>query len=293
MQRGFDKVYNLVGGYKTWETALGHYSGADPFSSSQIGSDDQIIEKVQSSAIQSAGELIIDACGKQCPGPIMQLKKGIDTLGQGKILEIRATDPGFRKDVGSWCNMTGNRLVSLEEEGGVIRALVQKGSSVQSASRSGGNNKTLVVFSNDFDRALASLVIANGAASTGKKVTMFFTFWGLTLLKTGLRKKVKKDFFGRMFTMMLPKSTKNLALSKMNMSGMGVALMRHIMKKRNVDSLEDMLRAAAASGVEMIACQMSMDVMGVRKEELFDFVRIGGVAAYLEAAEEANLNLFI
>jgi len=292
MQRGYTNVYNLVGGYKTWESATGRYAGTDVFSSTQVGSDDSLTEKAASSA-PAAPDICIDACGRQCPGPIIQLKKGIDSLVQGKILEIKATDPGFRKDVASWCNITGNRLISLDESAGVLSALVQKGTGSQVSTRGGGSGKTLIVFSDDFDRALASFVIANGAASTGKKVTMFFTFWGLNLLKSGKRVRVKKDIFGKMFGMMLPKSSKKLALSKFNMSGMGVAMMRHIMKKHNIDSLEDMLRAAAASGIEMIACQMSMDVMGVKKEELYDFVKIGGVAAYLEAAEDSNLNLFI
>lgn len=294
MQRGYTDVYNLVGGYKTWESATGTYRSDAQHPQTSIGSDDMIVSKAASVDLNAAPDLIVDARGKQCPGPIMQLKKAVDSLGNGKVLEISATDPGFKKDVASWCNMTGNRLVSIDDNAGVLRARVQKGSGPVSHSVSrAGNNKTIVVFSDDFDRALASFVIANGAASTGKKVTMFFTFWGLNLLKSGKRVKVKKDIFGKMFGMMLPAGSKKLALSKFNMSGMGVAMMRHIMKKKNIDSLEQMLRAASESGIEMIACQMSMDVMGVKKEELFDFVKIGGVAAYLEAAEDSNLNLFI
>jgi len=154
-------------------------------------------------------------------------------------------------------------------------------------------NKTIIVFSDDFDKALASFVIANGAVAMGKKVSIFFTFWGLNVIKKHKKPRVKKGIMGIMFGMMLPKSSKKLTLSKMNMFGMGTAMMRAIMKSQNVTSLEDMVKAAMDSGVEMIACQMSMDVMGVKKEELLEGVNIGGVANYLERADSANVNLFI
>lgn len=140
---------------------------------------------------------------------------------------------------------------------------------------------------------MASFVIANGIAATGKKVSMFFTFWGLNVIKKLQKPRVHKDFFGKMFGMMLPSNSKKLSLSKLNMGGLGRGMMRHIMRKKQIDSLEMLIKQACDAGVEMIACTMSMDVMGVAKEELFDTVQLGGVAAYLERAEEANLNLFI
>jgi len=151
----------------------------------------------------------------------------------------------------------------------------------------------MVVFSDDFDKALAAFVIANGALSMGRQVTIFFTFWGLNILKKKKHPKVKKDFMGFMFSKMMAASSKKLALSKMNMGGMGPVMMRMRMKSKRIDSLEEMIESAIKSGIIIIACQMSMDVMGVKKEELFDGVRIGGVATYLEATEKANLNLFI
>ena len=137
------------------------------------------------------------------------------------------------------------------------------------------------------------MILANGAASTGKKVTMFFTFWGLNVIKKTNKPAVKKDFMGKMFSMMMPSDSKKLKLSKMNMLGMGTWMMRKRMEKLGVDSLEKMIQTAIDNGVEMIACQMSMDVMGVKKEELFDNVQIGGVAAFLESAEESNMSLFV
>ena len=142
------------------------------------------------------------------------------------------------------------------------------------------------------DKVLATFVLANGAAATGEKVTIFFTFWGLNAIKKTEKPKVRKDWFGKMFGVMLPSDSMKLKLSKMNMGGMG-RMMRHIMKRKGIDSLESLRRQAIENGVEFIACQMSMDVMGVKKEELLDHVTIGGVATYMGRAEEANVNLFI
>jgi len=122
---------------------------------------------------------------------------------------------------------------------------------------------------------------------------MFFTFWGLNLLKKHTPVRVKKDFMGKMFSRMLPKNSTDLKLSKLNMLGIGPKLMRNRMKSLKIDSLEDMFQAAIENGVELIACQMSMDVMGVKKEELIDGVIVGGVATYLGEAHQSRVNLFI
>ena len=156
-----------------------------------------------------------------------------------------------------------------------------------------GKGKTFILFSDDLDKTLATFVLANGAAATGKKVTIFFTFWGLNAIKKEQKPKVQKDMFGKMFGMMLPSSSRKLSLSKMNMGGIGSKMMRYIMKNKGIESLESLREQAVANGVEFIACQMSMDVMGVKKEELMDNVTIGGVATYMDRAEEANVNLFI
>ena len=149
------------------------------------------------------------------------------------------------------------------------------------------------MFSDDLDKALATFVLANGAAATGHKVSIFFTFWGLNVIKRERKPKVKKDIFGKMFSWMLPKSSQSLHLSKMSMLGIGDRLMRHIMRKKNISSLEDLRDQARTNGVEFIACQMSMDMMGIDKNELIDGVSIGGVATYMQRAEDANVNLFI
>ncbi|MPN21919.1 Sulfur carrier protein DsrE2 [bioreactor metagenome] len=151
----------------------------------------------------------------------------------------------------------------------------------------------MVVFSGDLDKAIASFIIATGAASMGKEVTMFFTFWGLNILKRKDRPKVSKDTMEKMFDVMLPSHTGKLPLSKMNMAGMGPKMIEQIMKKHNVDDLDTLITNAINMGVKVVACSMSMDLMGIKKEEFIDGVELGGVAAYLGATEDSGLNLFI
>lgn len=289
VQNGFKHVRNLSGGYKTWSVATApikeivSHKPEIPESTSYGNSDSQI------------NLLKVDACGLMCPGPVMQLKKNYEALKIGEQLQITATDQAFGKDVTSWCKMTGAELVALENKNGVVAATIRKQEKTASCeiSRNNADNKTLIVFSDDLDKALASFVIANGAASTGKKVTMFFTFWGLNVIKKQHKPTVTKDIFGKMFGWMLPTHSGKLKLSKMNMGGAGSWMMRLIIKRKRIDSLESLIQQAIDNGVEMIACTMSMDVMGVQKEELMDNVTLGGVASYLERAEEANVNLFI
>lgn len=151
----------------------------------------------------------------------------------------------------------------------------------------------MVVFSGDLDKVLASFIIANGAAAMGRPVTMFFTFWGLNALRRPEKQSVKKSFIEKMFGAMMPRGVKKLTLSRMNMAGMGTAMMKKVMADKNVDSLETLMRQAMANGVKLVACTMSMDVMGITKEELIDGVELAGVASYLGDAEESNVNLFI
>jgi peroxiredoxin family protein len=151
----------------------------------------------------------------------------------------------------------------------------------------------MIVFSNDLDRAIASFIIANGAAAMGRKVTMFFTFWGLNILRKPDAAGVKKDFISRMFGGMMPKGSKKLSLSKMNMAGIGPRMIRFLMNKKGIHSLEVLIEQAKSSGIEFVACNMSMDIMGIKKEELIDGVNIGGVATFLGSAEESDMSLFI
>ena len=230
----------------------------------------------------------------QCPGPIMELKKHYDNLLVGDRLTIKVTDQAFGQDLNAWCKVVGAKLLSIENSGGVITASIEKQETRTSCHiGTGSDTKTLIVFSDDLDKALATFVIANGILATGKKISIFFTFWGLSVIKKTGKPKVKKDVISKMFGLMLPSDSRKLGLSKINMGGAGSTMMRYVMKNKNIDSLEKLMRQAIEGGAELIACSMSMDVMGIKKEELVDGVTIGGVASYLERADKSNLNLFI
>lgn len=290
MGHGFNRVKNLSGGYKTYATATA------PIVNTMAPVDTCCTTGVDTRRVDGQVKTVrIDACGLQCPGPVMKIKQAIDLISEGERIEMVATDAGFSRDAQAWCNTTGNRLVYKSEDKGKYTVVIEKGSSDTCTvlAAGGGRAKTLIMFSDDLDKALATFVLANGAATTGQKVSIFFTFWGLNVIKKTAKPKVKKDIFGRMFGMMLPSSSLKLRLSKMSMLGIGDRMMRHIMKNKGIDSLESLRQQAIDSGVEFIACQMSMDVMGVKREELLDDVTVGGVATYMERAEEANVNLFI
>ncbi len=298
LQHGYTTVYNLSGGYKTYscvqqdQRSVGGDIGVECDFFPVIRDDGEI-------RVESEKKVVVDACGLQCPGPIRELKKHYDTLLSGQQLTIKVTDQAFGQDLNAWCNMVGAKLIDMDHSGGVITATVQK-TEPQNISipgkgtpMNGSDTKTLIVFSDDLDKALATFVIANGMLAAGKKVSIFFTFWGLSVIKKQDKPAVKKDVVSRMFGMMLPSHSQKLGLSKINMMGAGSKMMRSVMKNKHIDSLENLMRQAIEGGAELIACSMSMDVMGIRKEELADGVTIGGVATYLERAEQSNINLFI
>ena len=292
LQNGFGEVKNLIGGLKLYKAATAPLPEPEAFSDSGSSS---MCHSSASSVIPSMKAIKVDACGISCPGPIMKLKKSMEELADGERLEIVATDAGFPRDAEAWCQTTGNRFVSVKSGAGKYEVIVEKNTPQSSSSEvcREDKGKTFILFSDDLDKVLATFVLANGAAGTGKKGNIFFTFWGLNAIKRLDKPAVKKDIWGKMFGMMLPSSSLKLRLSKMNMGGMGARMMRYIMNKKNIDSLESLRTQAIQNGVEFIACQMSMDVMGVKREELLDHVTIGGVATYMNRAEQANVNLFI
>ena len=280
------------------------YPGGTKFYRSTHPEEMPEVTVIPSSAPAEKKEVImktvsVNCSGLQCPGPIMKVFETIKEMQDGEMLEVTASDPGFQADIVSWCRRTGNTLVSNEKRGSEYVAVVQKGmGSVPVQPRETKvvdtpEGKTIIVFSGDLDKVLASFIIANGAAAMGRKVTMFFTFWGLTALRKPEKQPVKKTFIENMFGSMLPRGTGRLHLSRMNMGGMGTAMMKKIMNDKNVDSLETLMKKAMDSGIKIIACTMSMDVMGIKQEELIDGVELGGVGTYLGDAEESNVNLFI
>ncbi|MEG1586216.1 MAG: FAD-dependent oxidoreductase [Bacteroidales bacterium] len=289
MQNRFNAVRNLSGGYKTYKAATAKI--CNPQTNKQA--DTQQIAPLP--FMQQIKTMKVDACGLQCPGPIMKMKKSIDQMNIGEQLEMIATDAGFPADAEAWCQTTGHKLITRKSEKGKYSVIIEKADPAKcdTTSEARGKGKTLILFSDDLDKALATFVLANGAAATGEKVTIFFTFWGLNAIKKVKKPAVKKDIFGKMFGMMLPSSSLKLKLSKMNMGGIGAKMMRYLMNSKGIDSLESLRTQALENGVEFIACQMSMDVMGVQREELMDEVCIGGVATYMQRADNANVNLFI
>jgi len=154
--------------------------------------------------------------------------------------------------------------------------------------------KTIIVFSGEFDKVMAAFIIANGAAAMDDEVTMFFTFWGLNALRRNENVPTSgKSLLQKAFSMMMPQGPKHLRLSHMNFAGVGPKLMQKMMREERVMPLQDLIDSAQEQGVKMVACAMSMDIMGLKKEELIDGLEYAGVAAYLGDTDEANVNLFI
>ena len=291
MEHGFKTVKVYPGGTRFYISTHYEQKEATHMVASATVSDSGH-QEVKDVAVVS---MRLDCSGLQCPGPIMKVFETMKGMKDGEIIEVSANDPGFAKDIVSWCRRTGNTLVENARRGNEYVALVKKGTADAPAASGSpkSDGKTIVVFSGDLDKVLASFIIANGAAAMGRPVTMFFTFWGLNALRKGNRQKVSKSFVEAMFGGMMPRGSTKLKLSKMNMAGMGTAMMKMVMRQKNVDSLEELMKKAMQSGIKLVACTMSMDVMGIRKEELIDGVELAGVAAYLGDAEESNVNLFI
>ncbi|EFG27402.1 CoA-disulfide reductase [Fusobacterium periodonticum] len=283
-QKGY-KVKNLAGGIKSREKVI------------LKAKEEENVNKESNSNIGKE-EDYLDLSGLSCPGPLVKIKEKIDKLQENEELKVKVSDPGFYNDIQAWSKVTKNTLLSLDKKDGLTYATLQKGKTSKVIEKNHKNmiiedksNMTMVVFSGDLDKAIAAFIIANGALTMGKKVTMFFTFWGLSILKK--KNLSKKNFIEKMFAMMLPKNSKDLPVSKMNFFGIGAKMIRSVMRKKNIMSLEELIKKAIDSGVNITACTMSMDVMGINKEELIDGINYGGVGQYLGEAEKSNNNLFI
>ena len=206
-QLGFN-VLNLNGGYKTYSHAIEKQSNFDTFENVSISSREEIREILPFNP-EDSNNFTLDACGLQCPGPILKLFNKVKEVEVGDVITVKATDFGFTSDVKSWADRTGNKLISLDSADGVITAKIQK----EADKKDGGDklavtqDKTMVMFSGDLDKAIAGFIIANGAASMGHKVTMFFTFWGLNILRKKDPQKVKKTLIEKMFGFMMPRGS--------------------------------------------------------------------------------------
>jgi len=241
----------------------------------------------------------LDATGLACPGPILRVKEAAENLPEGGILEVAASDAGFKTDFPAFCKANGYQCLSIEGNKGIVtgRMLKEGGLAALPASTSPAsptNGATMVVFSGDLDKAMAAFVIANGAIAMGGKATLFFTFWGINILrKDQAPKGAGKPFMDKMFGWMMPRGANRLPLSKMHMGGMGTAMMKGQMASKNLPNLPDLMETARKSGVRMVACTMSMEAMGILPGELIDGVELGGVAEFLGAASETHTNMFV
>ncbi len=296
-QNGF-KVKNLMGGVQSFRDGIKNETiKREKVAKAPTKAVPQDMENIK----------VVNACGLSCPGPIVAVSKAMDEKQIGETIRAEATDPGFIRDIEAWANNTGNTLVDKYSEGEKHIAILKKGNAPESEglaenrslqcqtqnSLPAKKEKTMIIFSGDLDKAIASFIIATGAAAMGNKVNMFFTFWGLSILRKKNPPSVAKDFMAKMFSAMLPKGSTKLGLSKMNFMGMGSKMIRSVMKKHNIDSLEQLIQNALDAGVQITACQMSMDLMGITKEELIDEVEVGGVAKMLDDNDKSNMNLFI
>ncbi|WP_226000084.1 DsrE/DsrF/DrsH-like family protein [Paenibacillus sp. BJ-4] len=152
---------------------------------------------------------------------------------------------------------------------------------------------TIVLFSGELDKAIAAFIIANGAAAYDQEVTIFFTFWGLNMLRKDELVQTKKGLLEKAFGWMMPRGPQKLALSKMNFAGLGPWMVKHVMKRHNALSLPQLIELAREQGIKLIACTMTMDLLGLQQEELIDGLEYAGVAAYLGEASQGKVNLFI
>lgn len=291
--KGFTNLYNLSGGYSTYKTFKYQLNSAN-FKTKAAAKVDETtgVEKV---VVLGQNVQTVDVSGMQCPGPLLATYKAVQDIAEGQGVKIIATDPGFAKDVEAWTKTNGHTLVSLNLDGNKYIAEIVKGSKPLTAGMNVPNqeNATIVLFSGELDKALAAMIIAQGAAAQGKKVAIFFTFWGLNALRKDVHEPVNKNMIEKMFGVMMPKGAKKLPLSSMNMGGMGKAMIEGIMKEKNVDQLDVMMKNAQDLGVKFIACTMSMDLMGIKQEELLDGIEYGGVGTYISHNENVGTTLFI
>ena len=290
-------VLNLDGGLTVYKNVMKNQNNKKIFKKKE--SDVKMIEN-EENKMKIDNIIKLDTCGLQCPGPILKVKELLLNLNNGEVIEVISTDQGFESDIKSWVKKNKNTLISIKNENKKITAIIKKGNRISNAevlnmkNESKMDKSTMVVFSGDFDKVFASLIIANGSLAMGNEATMFFTFCGLNALrKNNYNTKLKKSVIEKIFCMMMPKGLTKLRLSKMHYFGLGKIMMNFVMKSKNIETLESLLHEFLKNGGKIIACTMSMDVMGIKNDELIEGVEFGGVATYMDDASDSNHNLFI
>lgn len=279
-QNGFS-VRNLSGGYLTWKYT--HAALPAPVVSTPVRN-----------VPPEASGRTLDVRTLACPGPVVRLKTEMENLAAGETLRLFAAG-SFAPDLEAWVRSSSNELLGMEQKSDHLEAVLRKAGAggTDHVPVSSGRSASIVLFSNDLDKAMAALIIACGMAVSGKKVGIFFTFWGLSVLRRNPAPAVRKNLLSRMFGWMLPRGASELSLSKMNMCGAGTAMMKHVMKEQNVTSLPELLKQARELGVRFVACEMAMNVMGITREELIEVDDVAGVASFAEMAKDGGSTLFI
>lgn len=292
VQRGFSDVRTLSGGSTTFR----FYHDLEPVGFVAKPAEIHYAEATDLIAqAKGTGQVVdLDCTGLACPGPIMRLTKQMDELQPGDDVVVHVSDPGFAHDAPAWAASHGHEMLSLAPEGpGYVATFRKSGPQSPGTGLQVLNQTSFVVFSGDLDKAIAAFIIANGALAMGQDVSMFFTFWGLNMLRRHDAPKRDKKFMDRMFGMMMPSGSDALPLSQMNMAGMGPKMIRDVMKKHNVPTLEELMVSAREGGAKLVACTMTMDLLGIAETDLQDGIDYGGVATFLGEAQKSGTTLFI
>ena len=298
VQRGFTDVSTLSGGSTTFR--FWHDVAAEDLVAPTPVENYAEKESLPTPQRAATGVRIdLDCTGLACPGPILKLTEHMKSLNVGDEILVHVADPGFATDGPAWAKRNEHQLVSIEPEGPGFRATFRKGgagamTSTTTAGVITGPPKTsFVVFSGDLDKLIAAFIIANGALAMGEQVSMFFTFWGLNALRRKKPPKRERNALDKVFGAMMPAGPEELKLSQMHMMGAGTAMINRVMKSGGVPTLPDLMKTAIAAGARLIACTMTMDLLGIAESDLIKSVEFGGVATFLDEAADSRTTLFI
>jgi len=300
VQRGFTDVATLSGGSQTFRA----WHDVEPAEPSTVPTTPYgEAAEVHAAVVAQRGSGVtveLDCAGLACPGPLMKLASTVKGLAPGDEVRVRVSDPGFANDGPAWAARNGHALLAMDPEGPGYVARFRKGGAAAPAPLAapvaapvGPGKNSFVVFSGDLDKVLAAFIIANGALAMGEEVSMFFTFWGLNALRRSDPPQRDKPFMDAMFGRMMPQGADQLTLSQMHMFGAGTALIKKAMKDNSVATLPELVAAAQGAGARLIACTMTMDLLGITASELIDGVELGGVATFLGEAAQSGTTLFI
>ena len=305
VQRGFTDVATLSGGsdtFRSWHEVKPD-SDEPPLPMTAYAEAVDIKAAAAKSAAITEGTGVrvnLDCSGLACPGPIMKLTENMRSLTPGDEIVVHVSDPGFANDAPAWARRNGHQLLAIEPEGPGYVATMRKGGVVAPTLQAATapavtkpGKTSFVIFSGDLDKVLAAFIIANGAIAMGDEVSMFFTFWGLNSLRRPNPPKRDRKAIDKMFATMMPSGAGSMPLSQMNMLGAGAAMIKKVMKDNSVASLPELIKSAQTGGARLIACTMTMDLLGIAETDLMEGVELGGVATFLGEASESTTTLFI